>query len=67
MVSVEDKVLQLEFLICYIKVAILRGLKGKHTHTRTCTHMHTHPAESRASAEGRGIPDSSVLRAIAAS
>lgn len=42
MVSVEDKVLQLEFLICYIKVAILRGLKGKHTHTlahaHTCTH-----------------------------
>lgn len=65
MVTMEDKILQLEFLICYVKVAPLERIEGKHTHmhTHTCTHVpaytcirthvHTHmqPAESRTSAE----------------
>lgn len=65
MVSMEDKILQLEFLICYAKVAPLERIEGKHTqtHTHACTHVraytcihtrvHTHmqPAESRTSAE----------------
>lgn len=49
MVSVEDIILQLEFLICYVKVTLLERIKGRtHTHrctcihTSTCTHTGTH-------------------------
>ena len=37
--SVEDIILQLKFLICYVEVALLERVEGKtHTHTHTNTH-----------------------------
>lgn len=74
MVSVEDIILQLEFLICYVKVTLLERIKGRtHTHTDACAYTHPHaltqahtntqPAGRRANAERKENPGLSILRA----
>ena len=50
MVSMEGIILQLEFLICNVRVALLEKIEGK-TRVHTHTHMHTQPAVKRARTE----------------
>lgn len=69
MVSMEGIILQLEFLICYVRVALLEKIEGK-THARAHVHAHTHthtPCRKASQSRIRRIPDSSIQRAIAAS